>query len=69
MQPKRERYKLQVGHFVIAVLVGLLSGFLLQGPEFPLKPEATFSIPHFLTYSSTSTLGILFFMRLNLRRE
>lgn len=69
MLPKKARYKLQVRHFVIASLVGLLSGILLQGPQFPLKTEAVFSFQNFFAYASASTIGVLVFMRLNLPRE
>ena len=69
MEPKKDKYKLRKGHFVIAGLVGLLSGFILQGPHFPLKPEATFSLQNFFTYFLIATVGVLLFMLLNLHRE
>ncbi|KAA5549221.1 hypothetical protein [Adhaeribacter rhizoryzae] len=69
MLPKKGGYKLQRRHFVIAGLVGLISGILLQGPQFPLKTEATFSLQNFFTYGLAATSGVLFFMRLNLPRE
>ncbi len=66
---KKKKSRLEASHYAVASIAGLLGGFLLQGPDFPLKPGAIFSLKNFISYTLLSKVAILAFMHLNRNRE
>jgi hypothetical protein len=69
MEENNQSRGLEASHYVIAIIVGLICGFFLQGADLPADNTIPFSLNAFIGYSLVATIGILLFMRLVKARE